>query len=88
MTFTDMIRKRRDKVSQQCQLWKGKEFIPKSHANLFYLEQKNILWCPVFKAASTNWMINFVELSKTKEQKKILPQITVGLVNSIVILHM
>ena len=33
----------------------------------------NLLWCPVFKAASTNWMKNIITLSDcTEEQTKLL----------------
>ena len=36
-------------------------------ANLFLLERRSLLWCPVFKAASTAWMENFFRLTGMAE---------------------
>ena len=30
-----------------------------------------LLWCPVFKAASTNWMLNIITMAGLTEQEKI-----------------
>ena len=35
----------------------------KTGDNLYVLPHKKILWCPVFKAASTNWMYNLLPLA-------------------------
>ena len=35
----------------------------KTGENLYVLPQKKLLWCPVFKAASTNWMYNLLPLA-------------------------
>ena len=31
----------------------------------------NMLWCPVFKAASTNWMTNIITMAGLSQQQKI-----------------
>ena len=35
----------------------------KTGDNLYVLPHKKLLWCPVFKAASTNWMYNLLPLA-------------------------
>ena len=31
----------------------------------------NLLWCPVYKAASTNWMTNIITLAGLTEEERI-----------------
>ena len=31
--------------------------------NLFYLKEQSLIWCPVFKAASTTWIKKFLKLA-------------------------
>ena len=35
----------------------------KTGEHLYVLPHKKLLWCPVFKAASTNWMYNLLPLA-------------------------
>ena len=38
---------------------------------VFNLQKKSLVWCPVYKAASTNWMHNLLHLAgKTEEEIK------------------
>ena len=45
---------------------------------MFSLQNESVLWCPVFKAASTSWILNLFNLmglgeNKTKELKNKYP---------------
>ena len=35
----------------------------KTGDNLYLLPSRKLIWCPVFKAASTNWMYNLLPLA-------------------------
>ena len=39
----------------------------KTGEHLYVLPHKKLLWCPVFKAASTNWMYNLLPLAGLDE---------------------
>ncbi|XP_076058134.1 carbohydrate sulfotransferase 11-like [Oratosquilla oratoria] len=44
------------------------KYPPTPHYDLFYIDRKHELaWCPIYKAASTNWMHNFSLLGGLKE---------------------
>ncbi|XP_023323409.1 carbohydrate sulfotransferase 11 isoform X2 [Eurytemora carolleeae] len=37
------------------------------HRHYYILKDKHLVWCPVFKAASTNWLYNLIRLSGRSE---------------------
>merc|ERR1719427_2630386 len=42
---------------------------PSINTNVLYaLESRSLVWCPVYKAASTNWMHNLLHLAGKKEE--------------------
>ncbi len=56
------LRSRR--VDSHCRAMRAKGVLQAgSFKDLFYMKEKGVLWCPVFKAASTAWIDNFLRLS-------------------------
>merc|ERR1711953_1413821 len=49
-------------IEQQCH---NKTVRPniKTGDNLYVLPEQKLIWCPVFKAAATNWMYNLLPLA-------------------------
>ena len=55
--------------------WRMDNVIVDSDRTMIDRKSSNFLWCPVFKAASTNWMENIIHLSGlTEKEKKRLEQ--------------
>jgi len=65
--FHHLMEERRLKKSRACE--KVRSGHPKNlrsrtlHTRVYYLPRTKLLWCPVFKASSTNWMMNIITLS-------------------------
>ena len=64
-SFEDLMTGRTKEVRSRCDAMRLHPTEPFPHflENLFYLEKEALLWCPVFKAASTVWMEHFFSLA-------------------------
>lgn len=60
--FDDLMNQRTMQVERECQNKSVKANI-KTGENLYVLFDRKLVWCPVFKAASTNWMYNLLPLA-------------------------
>jgi hypothetical protein len=40
-----------------------------NNINFVLAQSKSLVWCPVYKAASTNWMHNLLHLAGKKEDE-------------------
>lgn len=60
--FQSLMEERVSNIEQQCH---NKTLRPniKTGDNLYVLPEQKLIWCPVFKAASTNWMYNLLPLA-------------------------
>ena len=65
--FDNIMSKRTSLLSEQCKSQMTRPTI-KSGEHLYLLWNKRLVWCPVFKAASTNWMIHLLYLSGLNEK--------------------
>ena len=72
--FQDIMKKRIQNIHEVCQRMKLSEAYSSVPTRLFILKEKNILYCPVFKAASSTWINIMLELAKDKIAKKELVQ--------------
>ena len=55
---------RTKRVDQFCEVWKqNRNVINFNLDNLLILKERNLLWCPVYKAGTSTWMRYLVELS-------------------------
>ena len=65
----NLFEKRQNRVSNYCQQKKEHPTSPFTNdpSKLFVLKERNVVWCPVFKAGSSTWLSTLVDLSsKTK----------------------
>ena len=60
--FDKLMKQRTLQVERECQKKTVKANI-KTGENLYVLYDRKLVWCPVFKAASTNWMYNLLPLA-------------------------
>ena len=60
--FDDLLNERISRTEKFCHN-KSLSANIKTGDNLYVLPHKRLLWCPVFKAASTNWMYNLLPLA-------------------------
>jgi len=60
------MQRRRNIVATTCKSLRPKEV---NAEKLFVLKQRRLVWCPVYKAASTNWMKNLPRLSGLSPNK-------------------
>ena len=68
--FMRLMSSRRQRIERVC---KKRLKVPNSfmmNKNFFILNKQSIVWCPVFKAASSNWMEKIVKLSGKKLDPK------------------
>lgn len=63
--FGSLMSSRVKVVQDLCGEMRERPTEPFSHnfENLFFLKERSLVWCPVFKAASTVWMQNFFQLA-------------------------
>ena len=65
----NLFEKRQNRLLNYCQEKKEHPNQPFSNdpSKLFVLKERNLVWCPVFKAGSSTWLSTLVDLSsKTK----------------------
>ena len=65
--FSNLMSERISLISKHCENKTTKPTI-KSGEQLYLLWNKKLVWCPVYKAASTNWMHHLLYLSGLKEK--------------------
>ena len=65
--FSNLMSERISLISKHCENQTTKPTI-KSGEQLYLLWNKKLVWCPVYKAASTNWMHHLLYLSGLKEK--------------------
>jgi hypothetical protein len=65
-SFEAEMSRRRQRVAAECSLAaaSGAPASPVLYNELFLQRERHLLWCPVYKARSTNWLTNFVTLSR------------------------
>jgi hypothetical protein len=74
--FLDMMKNRHDLVSHYCESTEFNFPTQERHKNLFLQRKYNLMWCPVFKAASSNWLNYFNTMSNvTKESLPLIVMI-------------
>jgi len=62
-TFANLMKERRNRILQTCRSGDVTVNARLMTANLFIIQDKDFLWCAVFKAASSSWMDKIVDLS-------------------------
>ena len=72
--FQDIMKKRIQNIHEVCQRMKLSEAYSSVPTRLFILKENNILYCPVFKAASSTWINIMLELADNEISKKPLVQ--------------
>lgn len=65
--FSNLMSERISILSKHCENQTSRPTI-KSGEQLYLLWNKRLVWCPVYKAASTNWMHHMLYLSGLKEE--------------------
>ena len=65
--FQHLMKDRISRIEQHC---KDRDVRPniKTGEQLYVLQEQKLIWCPVFKAASTNWMYNLLPLAGLDQQ--------------------
>ncbi len=71
-TFAREMMRRREAIATRCRekanatesSWVPKRVLDK----LIFHKSRGLLWCPVFKAASTTWLNNFIEIQDNKSK--------------------
>ena len=69
--YVSLFQKRKQTLEETCQKIKKnpREPFVNDPSHLFVLQDRGISWCPVFKAASTNWMQNIMLLSDLSKRQ-------------------
>lgn len=67
--FLTLMKERRSLLQWRCGEMRDsdEERFSYNFHNLFVLESRSVVWCPVFKASSSNWMSNLFEMSSLSE---------------------
>ena len=69
--LSDIFVKRKQKIAQHCN-WKKthtKEVLINDPSHLMVLKDRNLAFCPVFKAGSSTWLTILLDLSSISEVK-------------------
>ena len=68
---TSIFEQRQKRVKTFCDLKQNQNFWYQNEAeHLFVLKERNLVWCPIYKAGSSTWMNLMIDLStKSKEVK-------------------
>jgi len=66
--FTSLMERRSSLIADQC----GGRTVSLNYQALYTLQNRSLVWCPVFKAASTNWMHNLLLLSGREDVDQII----------------
>jgi len=67
-TLTQAFRARREHVRETCQKLKVQQRI--LYSRMRWAVPERLLYCPVFKAASTSWLLNYFKLSNSSSSPK------------------
>ena len=67
-TLTQTFRARREHVRETCQKLKVQQRI--LYSRMRWAVPERLLYCPVFKAASTSWLLNYFKLSNSSSSPK------------------
>ena len=67
-TLTQTFRERREHVRETCKKLKVQQRI--LYSRLRWAVPERLLYCPVFKAASTSWLLNYFKLSNSSSSPK------------------
>jgi len=71
-SFHSLMTERTQMLQRKCS---NRRSLPAVNSNVMYaMKSKSLVWCPVYKAASTNWMHNLLHLAGKNEEevKKII----------------
>merc|ERR1712106_678884 len=70
--FKEVMYTRKNLLKSKCLSKKKRQIL--SYRVFYPLPEKSFVWCPVYKASSTNWMHNLLHLAGKKEEeiKKII----------------
>ena len=68
----NLFEKRQNRVLNYCQQLKEHPTSPFTNdpSKLFVLKERNVVWCPVFKAGSSTWLSTLVDLSSKSKVNK------------------
>jgi len=67
--FKKLMQDRFNRLRSSCNRRKNSQLSIVNSNYLYVLKSKSLVWCPVYKAASTNWMHNLLHLGgKTEEE--------------------
>ena len=69
--LSDLFVKRKQNIAQYCEFKKTltKEVLTNDPSHLMVLKDRNLAWCPVFKAGSSTWLTILLDLSSVSEVK-------------------
>jgi hypothetical protein len=68
------LEKRRKILENHCRDLRQKghrDAISNSINNVYFMKQKLLIWCPVFKAGSTTWFNNMVDMADIPKESKV-----------------
>ena len=68
--FTTMMRNRIENIRNVCHQTSLSRATPSTSNHLYAIKRKNITYCPVFKAASSLWLENMINLSGATDRVK------------------
>jgi len=66
-SFQSLLLSRTTLLDHHCRGRSSRGVVRSSY--LYVLESRSLVWCPVYKAASTNWMHNLLHLAGKKEEE-------------------
>ena len=68
----DLFEKRQERIESYCAYKKEHPSGPFTNdpSHLFVLKERNVVWCPVFKAGSSTWLSTLVDLSDKPKVRK------------------
>ena len=71
---SDLFVKRKQNIAQYCEFKKTltNEALTNDPSHLMVLKDRNLAWCPVFKAGSSTWLTILLDLSSISEVRIIL----------------
>ena len=69
--FENEMEKRRNLTDEVCKSHKSWGKFPVNRKEYYYLKNQSLLWCPVFKAASTSWIENLFTLQNLSSSRMV-----------------
>ena len=71
LAYEDLMERRRARVTSGCSEMRQRGIAPtKNFRNIIVMKEKEVVWCPVFKAASSTWIKYLFETSSLTEVRK------------------